>query len=321
MRQRKPWIAMTCVVALLTAPALPLFAQSSGSPFDKACKAVRQDPDNVSLRKKVFALMRDRKSLPDTPDEVSILKGKATYIMKNANSQADYGPAVDAFKKASAMAPWIPELYYDLGVVQQKAGEPEDATSSFKLYLAADPEASDRDKVLARLGELEVQQEKHQETTAAVVTKRQATTADLAAHKKWESQQTGSIVVGVLSGITMGLGAIFWGIGLGDESSAKYTTSPGYSSGVLYNIHYENKYWSSASYAQYTQGESEVGSGLLIGGIGLLGVVLAVVMSPGAEPRVSLLDVQGGKLAMGLPTVEMNAPMNGFQTTLLHAEF
>jgi tetratricopeptide (TPR) repeat protein len=323
MRARATWLGLACLAALaLLSPGLA--SAGTRQSFDKAVKDLQKSPNDMALRKKILSLANELPSLPDTPDDVAILKGKAAYIVKEANNEADFAPAVRAYQEAILLAPWLPRLYYNLGVVQQSAGQPADATQSFKLYLAGEPEAEDREKVLERLGKLQVQQEQQVGETqapSASTGRRQAPVVDAATHRQWQGKRTGAIVVGVLGGVGLALGAIELGAGLGDQSSAVYTTSAGYYKGVLYNKYYQGKYWSSSSYALYTQGETEVAfgwTGLLLGGTMLL---VAIVMDPGPEPRTAMLDIDGGKLAMGLPVPEFNENLDGVHATLLHASF
>lgn len=310
-------LCLVLALALMT-PAQALFAASRES-FNKAVKELQADPSNKALRKKIFAMAREMSTPPEAPDEVAILKGKAAYIIKTAGSTADYHPAVEAYEKAVNLAPWVPDLYYNLGVVQEKAGMPAEAIASFKLYLAADPDAEDREKVLARLGGLEVQMEKQVQGGGRVQQAGNGRPADSEALRRWQGKKGGQIAVGVVSGVTLGMGAIFLGIGMGETSSALYTTSPGYSKGVLYNKYYEGKYWSTASYNQYTEGQTltAVGWGFL--GVGCLGLIITVAMDPGRRPTTALLDLQDGKLAMGLPVVSPH--LDGMQMSLLHAQF
>jgi tetratricopeptide (TPR) repeat protein len=321
MRAPRRLLILLCAAALVLAPCPPLFAAGSKAAFEKALKELQQSPEDPALRKKLFHQAQALDELPAPPDDVAILKGKAAYLVKTANSPADYQGAVDAYQKAVRLAPWVPELYYNLGVVQEKAGQASDAAASFKLYLEAAPQAEDRDKVLERLGKLEVQQEQQHESASTSPAKSAAAAPSAAAIKDWEGRRSGEIVVGVLSGVCLVIGAIGLGLGVGDTSDAKYTTSPGYSSGVLYNKAYEGKYWSDASYQQYTQGESELALGAVFGGMGLVGLIITVAMDPGPKPGTALLNVNGNALAWALPPVKLDPAQGRWNAELLHVQF
>jgi len=304
--------------------ALPagLQAQTTRSEFDQAVADLKNSPDDQDLRNKIIDLSHKLKSMPKAPDEVLELKGQATYIMKTANSPADYQGAVDAYKKAALIAPWVGDVYYNLGVVEQKADQPADASNAFKLYLRAKPDASDKAEVLERLGALDLLagKKKQAEQTAAV--RQQQAAENSVAMEAWKSKQTASTVVVVLGAIGLCAGAVELGLGYSNESSSGFTTSPGYNGGVLYNQSYEGKYWSKDSLASYTAGQSEVSTGWIVGGIGVGVMVVGLIMGPGPKPggEEALLELSQGQLALAVPSLQLNQG-GGLNGTLLHASF
>lgn len=306
-------------IFLFTAPkALP--AATARQAFDKAVSNFQASPDDTLLRRKVLTLARGLKDLPDDPDEVLVLKGKAAYIMKSANSPMDFKPAVEAYDKAILLAPWDGNLYYNLGVVQEKSGLASEAANSFKLYLLAFPDAEDRDKVLARLGKLDVEKDKEVQQQQKAVVNHELASANAADLKKWQSKKSASTVVAVLGAVALAGGALELGLGYGNESDSKFTTVPGYAGGVLYNIHYEDKYWSNASYASYTDGQSQVQVGWTVIGVGSVVVLIGLVMNPGPfVPQTAMLHYSDGQLAWGVPELQLTP--NGMSAGLLHAEF
>jgi tetratricopeptide (TPR) repeat protein len=98
--------------------------------------------------------------MPAIPEEVSELVGRAIYAFKNAASPSDYEQAIDAYSRALVLAPWVAKNYYNLAVVQEKAGKPEDAIRSFRWYMLSAPNASDVDEVRERIGGLKFASEK-----------------------------------------------------------------------------------------------------------------------------------------------------------------
>src|SRR5258708_2740801 len=97
---------------------------------------------------------------PETPEEVDELMGKAKAIMKDAKSPEDYKQAAETLHQASFLAPWLSDLYYNCGVVREKAGQPLTAVNDFKLYLVGKPHAKDRKKIMEKIGALEYAAEK-----------------------------------------------------------------------------------------------------------------------------------------------------------------
>lgn len=67
--------------------------------------------------------------------------------MKTAKSTEDFKDAIKEFKQAIKLAPDWPDVYYNLGMVQEKAGKYSDAITSLKQYLRLAPNASDAETV------------------------------------------------------------------------------------------------------------------------------------------------------------------------------
>ncbi|MES2201651.1 MAG: tetratricopeptide repeat protein [candidate division FCPU426 bacterium] len=306
---------LACLVML--APARPSLQAGTKEDFEKAVSDLQSDPGNMGLRKKILQLAGSLKSLPETPEQVAILQGKAAYMIKNADSPAGYLPAVDAYQKASLLAPWIPELYYNLGLVQEKAGDPKGAMDSFNLYLSSNPEAEDRNKVLARLGALEAQQEQRAKAAVTAGAVQRANSED--ALKSWQGRRDGQAVVGITSGVILGLGLIFSVSGLLIEDGAKSYSSAGVRDGVNYNKYSEGSYWSEASYGQHTDGQGMMAAGITFFVLGGVGAIIALAMDPGPKPMVSLLNLEDGKLSAGLPLPMIS--QDSSRLTLLQARF
>jgi len=115
---------------------------------------LQKNPDDNALREKIIKLAQEMKPVPKVPNEVDELVGKATYAVKNAKSEADFSDAVDAYQKVLLIAPWVPEYYYNLGAVQEKAGKFKEAVVSLELYLLAVPDAKDAKEVREHIGGL-----------------------------------------------------------------------------------------------------------------------------------------------------------------------
>lgn len=162
------------VAVVLAAPAQnSLYAQAS-TPRQRLKEALAslQSSDDSTVRDKIIRLVRQLDPPPAVPDEVAKLTGRAVYAYKNATTPSDYEESIEAYRKALLLAPWVAKNYYNLGVVQEKAGKPTDAIQSFNWYLFAAPDASDATAVRERIGGLEfaatkVAEERERETAAA----------------------------------------------------------------------------------------------------------------------------------------------------------
>lgn len=72
-----------------------------------------------------------------------MIRGQAAM----AKTPADYEDAIREFEQAAKLAPDWPEIYYNLGVVQEKAKEYDKAIGNLEKYLALAPNAKDADVV------------------------------------------------------------------------------------------------------------------------------------------------------------------------------
>lgn len=77
-----------------------------------------------------------------------------------AKTPADYEDAIREFEQAAKLAPDWPEIYYNLGVVQEKAKEYDKAIENLEKYLALAPNATDADVVRDFIYKIEFSKER-----------------------------------------------------------------------------------------------------------------------------------------------------------------
>jgi len=163
--------AIICAVvsAAVLLALIPAQAQTGGSQetLNQYIADLQKNPDDNAIREKIIKLAQEMKPAPKIPNEVDELIGKATYIFKNAKSEAEFNDAVDAYQKALLIVPWVPEYYYNLGTVQEKAGKFKEAINSLNLYLLAVPEAKDAKEVREHIGGLKYAAEKVAKATSS----------------------------------------------------------------------------------------------------------------------------------------------------------
>lgn len=86
---------------------------------------------------------------------------RAMAAVEMAQTPEDYEPAIREFLQARTLAPDWPDVYYNLGLVQDKAGHFRDAADSLRNYLRLAPNAADAATVrsLANKAEFKAEQE------------------------------------------------------------------------------------------------------------------------------------------------------------------
>ena len=92
-------------------------------------------------------------------DKVKYHMVRGQTAMEMAKVPADYELAIEEFKKAQLLAPNWPDVYYNLGVAQEKAGKFNVAAESFKRYLQLAPKASNAASVKDLITRLEFKAE------------------------------------------------------------------------------------------------------------------------------------------------------------------
>lgn len=99
-------------------------------------------------------LMRDLQGEPP-PEEFYRRMARGAAAVESANDQDGFGRAADEFLAATEAAPWQSQAYYNLGIVQDKAGQYEAAMRNLSIYLAANPGSSDAAAVRELLYKIE----------------------------------------------------------------------------------------------------------------------------------------------------------------------
>ena len=115
----------------------------SNSQFKAYLMELQNNPDDKNLRIQIIQLVSTTKLRPAISDAVDEFLGQAKYFMKKAKAESsdqDYLSAADAFGRASDLAPWVGEYYYNRGFLLAKANRPADAITQFEFYLISKPD-------------------------------------------------------------------------------------------------------------------------------------------------------------------------------------
>jgi tetratricopeptide (TPR) repeat protein len=140
---------------------IPARPQAAGQQtFHQYVAALQNNPNDDALRQKIIALAQSMKTPPAVPADAYELVGRAAYAIKNANTDADFLAAADAYGKALQLAPWVADYYFNQGVAYEKAKHFDEAIADFNWYLTAAPNAKDANEVRERIGGLKYAKEK-----------------------------------------------------------------------------------------------------------------------------------------------------------------
>jgi tetratricopeptide (TPR) repeat protein len=147
-------------------------AQTPQDTLNQYISNLQKNPNDIALREKIINLVQEMKPAPAIPEDVDRFEGRAENAAKNAKTAEDFADAAEEYKKALLLAPWLGADYFNLGVMQEKAGKTGDAIESFKLYLLAAPAAPDARDVRKRIAGLEYAAEKAEKKTSESLQKK-----------------------------------------------------------------------------------------------------------------------------------------------------
>lgn len=111
------------------------------------------EADQVPER--IIRLLQTLPARPAVPEQAPAHIARAADIYKTAKSPNDYERAWEALKMAQRLAPWLPEIYFNLSTASESLGGYASAARYLKLYLLATPNATDMKSVQDRISVLE----------------------------------------------------------------------------------------------------------------------------------------------------------------------
>ncbi|OGB23833.1 MAG: hypothetical protein A3I66_20785 [Burkholderiales bacterium RIFCSPLOWO2_02_FULL_57_36] len=128
-----------------------VFAQTPREQLQKLTAELEKSPYSTELREKILTLSAEINPKPTIPEEArrSFIIGEALF--KQAKSLRPAYEAANAFHKATTLAPWWSDAYWNLAVAQQFAGQYVSAKESLRLYLLTNLSAADRRTAQDRL--------------------------------------------------------------------------------------------------------------------------------------------------------------------------
>jgi tetratricopeptide (TPR) repeat protein len=118
-------------------------------------EALKTDVSNQQLREKIIKLAKKIQPPPVVPEEARrhMVRGRAA--VKAAKNKQGFQNAADEFKQALYIAPWLVDGYYNLGIMQDKAGKYKEAVRNLKTYLSGAPNSADTREVQDFIYEIE----------------------------------------------------------------------------------------------------------------------------------------------------------------------
>ncbi len=102
-------------------------------------------------------------------DEAMRYWNRGLAAVEMAKSQPEYEAAITEFSEAARLAPDWPDVWYNLGLVQDKAGKFADAVNSLKRYLELSPNVPEASQVKQLIDKIAYKLERTSKDEAALV--------------------------------------------------------------------------------------------------------------------------------------------------------
>lgn len=114
---------------------------TSQKTLNQYIEKLKMNPADTSLRKKIITLALTMDPAPTVPEQVERNMSRGAAFARNTDGASGYNKAIVEFQTAANNAPWLAISYFNLGVVQEKAGYYAEAIQNFNWYLMAAPDA------------------------------------------------------------------------------------------------------------------------------------------------------------------------------------
>ncbi len=115
--------------------------------------------DDQSIREKIIQMAQKLDPPPAISKEAKKYMTRGEAAVELATDEAGFQKAAGEFSQAVRLVPWLAEGYFNLGLVQEKAGNITEAIRNLKLYLLAAPDAPDAETVETQIVKLEYKME------------------------------------------------------------------------------------------------------------------------------------------------------------------
>jgi hypothetical protein len=149
-----------------------LSAHDAAAALDDYARALRTAPPGsaveVRVRERYLRLAAASPS-EEVPEEAKSLMAKGKAFAREAKSPDDFRDAAAAMNQALALAPSWASAYFNAALAEEGAGLWNDAARHLRDYLKLKPDAEDKAKVLEKIADLEVHEERRDKPAGEAV--------------------------------------------------------------------------------------------------------------------------------------------------------
>jgi tetratricopeptide (TPR) repeat protein len=121
---------------------------------------LQKNPNDTALRERIIKHVQTMRPAPAIPEEAKKRLNRGMAAAESAKTENDYKDAIEEFRKAVTIAPWLGIGYRNLAVMQDKAGQYAQALQNLRLFLLTSPPAADAEAAKTLMDKIEYRQEK-----------------------------------------------------------------------------------------------------------------------------------------------------------------
>jgi tetratricopeptide (TPR) repeat protein len=132
-------------------------ATNSRETFDRYLSELRERPYDKSLLKQIILMAGAMAPPPAIPEQAQRSFIQGNTFMKAAKNAGDYNLAIDKYREALKSAPWWGDVYYNLAIALNAAGNSDGAVEGMGYYVWANPK--DIEQAKKKIYEMEAQGE------------------------------------------------------------------------------------------------------------------------------------------------------------------
>jgi len=152
-------ILFLALISLINSAEAGKKSSTSQETLKQYIEDLKKNPADSALREKIIKLVLTMKTAPPVPEDAERSMARGATFAQKAVDSTGYKRAIIEFESAANAAPWLALAYYNLGVVQEKAGLYNEAIQNLKFYLIAAPDAKNARDVKNKIYGLEVDAE------------------------------------------------------------------------------------------------------------------------------------------------------------------
>jgi hypothetical protein len=159
------WGIVQTIVLIMLSSVGNCASLTSPDQFDQLVQQLQKAPDDNALREKIVNLVSAQNPKPAVPEDARRYLARGIAAVQNAKNTEDFKLALPEFRNATNVAPWWPDAYFNLALVQERLDDFVGAIANYHFYLSLAPNAKDTENIRTHTYQLEYLAEQNAKPT------------------------------------------------------------------------------------------------------------------------------------------------------------